>query len=430
MPDIVLDYHRLRTPIDHPDLSVTRAKLEYPTVDVSFTYLASIDKVVYGAHNGWGVVILARSVFADKAVFSACQVYAFPTNVARWQDKMNSYYNYYNPAASAADHVLCKFVNGIVTALATEVIDIDNAGRGLALSISGSTLKSNRYELSTAVDPLSLPTPNGSISATDTSFASGYFGFKPLRETYPHGGGSSAGAYLKAPLSPAPPAQSIMEVGVEGTGRLDDPYRPSMSRSLVEIETLTGLPDFLYQEARKYSMLKARGFTDDEIQLLLGYIPQHQVDLNSVTWGAFEFHPDKANTVIITITGGNPYKTEAIDRQKAKAKRAFNVPRDYNEAIALYNRLKRDYPHWLAGKDDFAYQVLGWEALDLFQNVDFYYGELVEHKTHYDQLKMVPDWEMRSRLNELIDKISKVTVLTEERDKHFRKINEVLRRGW
>jgi hypothetical protein len=27
MPDIVLDYHRLKTPIDHPDGSVSTAKL-------------------------------------------------------------------------------------------------------------------------------------------------------------------------------------------------------------------------------------------------------------------------------------------------------------------------------------------------------------------------------------------------------------------
>jgi len=39
MPDIVLNNHRLKTPIDHPDFSITRAKLEYPTVGVSFASL-------------------------------------------------------------------------------------------------------------------------------------------------------------------------------------------------------------------------------------------------------------------------------------------------------------------------------------------------------------------------------------------------------
>jgi hypothetical protein len=177
-------------------------------------------------------------------------------------------------------------------------------------------------------------------------------------------------------------------------------------------------------------MLKKRDFTDEEIELLLGYIPQTKVDLDTVTWGSFEFHPNNASTVIITIAGENPYQSGAIERQKAVAKRVFSVPKDYSESVALYNQLKRDYPHWLAGKENFAYQILGWEELDWLQNADFYYGELIDHKTHYDQLKMVPDWEIRNRLNELIDKMSKMTILTEERDKHIGKAREILRKGW
>jgi LmbE family N-acetylglucosaminyl deacetylase len=77
-----------------------------------------------------------------------------------------------------------------------------------------------------------------------------------------------------------------------------------------------------------------------------------------------------------------------------------------------------------------AYQILGWEFLDWMQNVDFYYGELLEHKAHYDQLKRVDPKEIENRLKELIDKLSKVTVLTDERDKHINKAREILRRGW
>jgi hypothetical protein len=193
---------------------------------------------------------------------------------------------------------------------------------------------------------------------------------------------------------------------------------------------LTGLPDFLYQEARRYRLLKNKGFTDDEIEALLGYIPQHQVDLDSVTWGAFELHADKAPTAIVMIAGDNPYQVGAIERQKSVAKRVFTPPKDYNDAIALYNQLKRDYPHWLAGKDSFAYQILGWEELDLMQNVDFYYGELITHKTHYQQLKQAPDFAIRNRLEELANKLSRISVLTNERDKHIDKINEINKLGW
>jgi D-mannonate dehydratase len=92
--------------------------------------------------------------------------------------------------------------------------------------------------------------------------------------------------------------------------------------------------------------------------------------------------------------------------------------------------LKRDYPHWLAGKDNYAYQTLGWEELDIFQNVDFYFGELVEHKTHYQQLKNVPEWELWRRLEELERRLEKVEVLTEERDKHLEKLRILKRLGW
>jgi hypothetical protein len=92
--------------------------------------------------------------------------------------------------------------------------------------------------------------------------------------------------------------------------------------------------------------------------------------------------------------------------------------------------LKRDYPHWLAGKHNWCYQIFGLEEFDWLQNVDFYYGELIEHKTHYQQLKMVSDLEIRRRLDELAKKIQSMSILIDERDKHLRKIREILARGW
>jgi fructose-1,6-bisphosphatase/sedoheptulose 1,7-bisphosphatase-like protein len=110
--------------------------------------------------------------------------------------------------------------------------------------------------------------------------------------------------------------------------------------------------------------------------------------------------------------------------------RVLDPPRNYGEAVAQYNKLREEFPHWLAGKDSYAYQVLGWEELDIFQNVDFYYGELIEHKTHYQQLKQVPDFEMWRRLEELERRVEKIEVLTEERDRHIKKLKEVKRLGW
>jgi hypothetical protein len=433
LPDLVLDYHRRKVPIDHPDLSVTRAKLEYPTVDVSFSYLAAIDKVVYSARGTSGLAVLARDAFADKAVFGAVQVNAYPSVIGRLSDRINLYESIYNPGASTADHVLQKLVGGTLTTLATEAIDIDKRGRGLMLSCSGSTLKSMRFEMPSPVDPFSLPAPNYTISVTDTTFASGYFGYRNLRETYSHGGTTPDCVYLKAPGSQLPQALMIMETEVEGSGTGEDPYRPSVSENLIDIDEVPNIPDFLKLEEKKYKVLKTKGFTDEEIQLLLGYIPQHQIDLDAITWGSFEFS-EKSPTNIIVVTGDNPYKEGAIKRQiefaRKRGLRVFSPPSGYREAVELYDNLKREFEHWLAGKDNFAYQVLGWEVLDLFQNVDFYYGELIEHRTHYDQLKRVPDWEIYNRLNTLLDRLSKTTVLVDERDKHLNKLREILKKGW
>jgi hypothetical protein len=373
-----LDSHKTASPIDHPDASVTRAKLEYPTVDVSFAYLASIEKLILHGLR-WNAGAVTADDFTDKRVWSIGRVgadYYDGILVARFTDGANNYHVAWNSGWATADHKIRKIVSNTITDLAAEAVDLTGHHVfHVAFQCAGSTLKSWRTD---SIPDWTAPT----LSATDTSFSSGKYGVCF--------GGDIVNARLLAPASPLPPAQAIIELGIEGSGKLEDPYRPSLSKSPT--------PD--------------------------------GKDLDSVTWGAFELHPDKAPTAIVTITGDNPYKAGAIDRQKAKAKRAFTPPKSYDEAVSLYNQLKKDYPHWLAGRDNFAYQVLGLEVFDWTQNIDFYYGELIEHKTHCQQLKAVPDFEIRNRLNELIEKLSKVSILAEERDKHINKAREVLRAGW
>jgi len=437
MPDIVLDYHRLKTPIDHPDLSVTRSKLEYPTVNVPLSYLYAIGKTTIAKDDDRDC-ILTVDVFTDKAMSLLQQVGATSGDprglqIARRTTTPNFYRsNLYSPFSSS-DHRIQKYFNGAWSDLAVESVDLSAEVQYTeTFSINGSTLKAWRQN---ARDLTVSPT----LSATDTSIASGQWG----------GRNELLFGTLMSPLSTLQPAIAIIEVEVTGSGKLEDPYRPAMSTNLTPISQLTRLIDlmnsdtkkndistlvFLYRSARKYEILKAKGFTDDEIFELFGDSIQTHVDLDSVTWGAFELHPDKSPTVIITITGDNPYKSGAIDRQKAKAKRVFDVPKNYDDATALYKQLSKDYPHWLAGKDNFAYQTLGFEIFDVFQNVDFYYGELVEHRTHYDQIKQVRDQELWRRLEELENSLQHMSglvgVLADERDKHLGKVREIKKRGW
>jgi len=416
-----LDSHRTASPVDHPDYSITRSKLEYPTVDVSFTYLSAIDKLTLGLGNtpGWaGLLIATADVLVDRAVRANVSGYRCTVAGLRFVDAWNHYVLIQDCSITASDNVLGKNVNGVWTYVAWEAVDLsDQLTYIYMFSISGSTIKSFRENLTTP-----------KFTTTDTSLASGKVATGI--SWYYQATTTFIASRILSSASPSPSAVAVLEVNLEGSGKPEDPYRPSLSRNLAEVSSLTGLPDFLYVEAKKYNILISKGFTEDEMRLVFGYVPQHQVDLNAVSMGTFEFHPDKAPTVIVTVFSDNPYQAGAIDRQKGKAKRVFSVPKDYSEAVTLYKRLVKDYPHWLAGKDNFVYQVLGLEVFDHFQNVDFYYGELLEHKTHYNQLKQVNPKEVENRLNELISKLSTVTVLTEERDKHISKAKEVLKKGW
>jgi hypothetical protein len=410
----------MKIKVEIPDRSITRVKLEYPTENVSFAYLLSIDKARY-ASRLWidASGLIASDVFTDKAVESPLRDGSsiFGREAL---DTRNAYRAAISLGRSTADYYLQRMVGGTPTDLGSEAVDLSDIFYPCKFSLSGSTLKGYRVD---------MVTPK--ITVTDTSLASGYFGTghydlaaRPVL--------AMVGAILRAPSSPAPPAILILEIEVEGSGAPEDPYRPLFSKNLVEIASLEGLPSFLYQEAKKYEILKAKGFTDEEMRLLLGSIPQHQVDLEAVTWGAFEFS-EKSPTNIIIITGDNPYQQGAIHKQTELAKnknlKVLSPPQNYGEAVAQFNQLRRDYP-WLAGKDNYAYQVLGLEELDLFQNVDFYFGELVEHRTHYQQLKQVPEAELWRRLDELERRVEKIEVLTEERDKHLEKLKTIKRLGW
>jgi len=418
-----------------PEGYVKRTHLEYPTENVCFSYLAVIDKVTYSQHRTYGPVIVTKDVFTDKAVFALVQTYEWAAVFGRFTNNNNHYYGAIYTGGTTSDVNLQRISAGTYAYLAVEAVDLDTRGRGLMMSVSGSTFKLSRFEVPTPVDPLSLPTPTATISATDTTFTSGHFGFEFLRSTIPHGSVSVGSAYLKPPASPHPPALAILEVEVEveGSGTTEDPFKPLQSKNLIEITPELNIPEFLKQEKKKYDILRSKGFTDEEIQILLGYIPQHQIDINAVTWGAFEFNP-QSPTNIITIFGDNPYQSGAVERQieyaRAKNLRVLPPPANYGEAVSQYNRLKHDFPHWLAGKDNYAYQTLGWEELDVFQNVDFYYGELIEHRKHYDQLKQVPEAEIWRRLEELERKLVNMEVLHEERDKHMDKLKEIKKKGW
>lgn len=399
--------------------TIPRTKLEYPTEDVSFAYLASINKIQYSSIGVYGGAVITLDSFTDKAVETVTNPYNYAVNTARHQDKNNYYINRLIVDATTADHDLMKIVAGAATQLAVESVDIDKSGEILCISCSGSTIKSLRYLLSSPTQSIINITPTAIISATDTSFTSGYFGFRPSPPASPPGYCDTTSARLIIPQTNLPKAQRIIELEITDL----DLIKPNFSHNFVDVDKLTNIPNFLKEEAKRYEMLKAKGFTDEEISLLFGYIPQHHVDLNAITWGAFDYKGE--STILVIITRDNPYQSGAILTQeeyaKSKGLKIFKPPRDLTEARELHKQIKADRPEIIAGVHNLAYQCIGDENLEPLAIADYYDG-FTQGIYDMKNLDRVPDWELERIIKRQMDRLERGKVTAEEKDKHIKKL--------
>jgi len=378
--------------------------LEYKTEDVPLVYLEILGKTNIVQVSTYGRALVTKDSFADKGIthwqgYGNGKIYT----IGRHVDWDMTYISRINPDKSAADHEIVKIDNNTFYTIASEAVDL-NMGHLIHFQITGSTLKSNR-------DGLSFGVGGVTISATDTRFASGKWGAS-------YGGVNSpsasnvASARLYAPATPLPKSKAIIELEIGDNGE------PNLKQELVEVDE-TQVPIEVWEVIKN----NPRGANNLPL-----------VDKAAVTWGAFD-HTLDHTTMLVIVTSGNPYTGEdAIQRQieyaRSKGLTLMSPPKDYSEAVEQYNHLKHNFPEWLAGKDNYAYQTIGHEDLEPLAVVDFYYGELVEHKTHYNQLKNIPDWEMERTLNMWKERLERITVLVAERDKHLKKLMEVKKKGW
>jgi hypothetical protein len=205
-----------------PSGAITPPMLALLYTDVPLIWLIMLNKCDVCAVTGntdTGVIYTIDS-FADKAVEGVGQSGDnTPVLVARLNGPEDNYFQIEYTPNSAADHQLAKRVAGANTTLATEAVDLANRlKQRLKFSVSGSTLKGFREDLTTP-----------KLTATDTSFASGGWG----------GGGRYNGfagvtGWLRAPASPAPKVLSFYEVPIIGDGSPDNPFRAQLPE-LVEV---------------------------------------------------------------------------------------------------------------------------------------------------------------------------------------------------
>jgi hypothetical protein len=212
-----------------------RAGLEYPTVDVTFAYLACIGKLVYGDLGVSNSGLFTSDSFADKAL-KLLTTGQHTKVMGRWVDANNMYEQEMFTPATTADHKLEKCVAGTWTTLATEAVDItDYYVNGLAISCSSTTLKAFRNDFTTA-----------RLTVTDSSFSSGKFGYKIAQGDKPSAV-DPLSVELKAPMSAVRKTLGYYEVPIIGSGTETDPYRAQLPENLEAVITaeLDGYDDAL-----------------------------------------------------------------------------------------------------------------------------------------------------------------------------------------
>jgi len=382
MPQIVSGiWGKVRTQ-DILDRAVTREKLEYPTEDVSFAYLAAINKIkVDSSVIGYTGGLVTDDSFTDKAV-QCIAVATLAKHLGRFVDGDNSYVQSHYSGASTADHAIAKRIGGTNTTLATESVDLDAWAAYLyKFAISGSTLSGYRDDMSTA-----------KITATDTDLTSGLFGYR-------WNGNQIAGPLelsvkLVSPSSPLQKPLAIIEVEIAGKGTEEDPIRPQLPQDLRDPKEL-GLN-----------------------------LNKPKINLKSVTWGAIDYKG--GNTMIIAIYkhGADYLDPKRFEDVLAIAKNKWKVPSNVQEAESLHKELKKANPDMLAGKHTIAYHLLGDENVEPCGVADFYHGNLIQEQ----KIKGVPEWELRRTLLRWKERLEKARINSELKDKHLRKIEECLKK--
>lgn len=374
---------------------VRRTDLEYPTEDVDFFWWVVIGKAKPCEINYYTNYKTFMSVddFTDKRIFGYASYYAW----ADWLEDtvFKTEYIYYELGIS--QRVSPDWANAymLFVRIRKYFLEYDNPTEELVLYKRlnwdyyylghSATQKETgwdmrrRFEFECVGSSLKCFLEGTEvISATDTDLTAGklavYGELPPI---------SISNFLVFKTASGVEKTKAIIELNVVGSGKREDPYRPEIPKEL----------------ERK------------------------------ISWGSFDFKGQTSTVLILVKKGEEKDIEKVVEQSRRKGLRYLKPPKDYGECVKLYKKLSSKF-NFLAGKDDFAYQILGLECLEYFSVADFYYGNIIEHKKGYNQIRKVRDQELRRILQRYIHQLQKVNVLTEERDKHINKLKKVLSIGW
>jgi len=373
-----------------PQLPVKRSDLEYPTEDVNFPYLAIINKLFFEYDESSEPAIFTLDSFTDKAIktwgLTRSSDYVWGRMMARRVDMNNKYFVQLMDNQSTKDFILFKMVDGTVTELGYEAVDLNtNTFYPEKLSLLGSNIKAYRTDMDTP-----------KISVTDTDLASGRFGFT----LYARGYISVVfeATYLLAPSSPSPQVNVIVEYDVIGEGTIENPIKPNMPQELVEVSKDQVTPE---------EWLAIQSNSKGEHGLPL-------IDRLSVTWGSVDYKGEP--TMLCAIYSSSPsYLREDrilkhIEYAKKKNLMVIKIPRTLREVNEIHKKITGTRREMMITVNELAYHLLGKPELEIDAVADFYERELLD----LNRIKKVPTWELHRILNRW-----------EELGKHYKRFNAI-----
>jgi len=339
----------------------------------SFVYLALTGKVVYGfttdvPYNiASGGFLLTRDILVDRSVIAFVCGSTTVGVIGRYTDP----HNLYIFSVDWNDQALYKRSKGDWVEFAWLYDDISDytwISAPFALSISGSTIKGLWWipKADGTIDPLDVDwlrnNLRDSIVVTDTDIVSGRFGFDThtFYGIY-HNVLNQLSVYLLEPLSSHRPAIAVIETSVV---KDENGIRADLLHDYV-------VPK---KHEKLYNKLKSVGFDDSEIER---FYRIRKVDRMSFNYGSIDYKG--GSTMFLAVYGGDK---DVVDKQieYVRKKNMFVdfVKQDIGYVRDLYKKIRSENRDMLITENELAYQLLGYEELELNSISDFYQREVID----------------------------------------------------
>jgi len=354
-------------------IALSQLKPKLPKfIENSFVYLALTGKVVYGFTTNVpygassGGFLLTRDILVDRSVIALLGG-SYPYScVGRYADSNNLYMF----SADPFDQILCKRSNGNWVKFSKQRNYMDvytELSLPFALSISGSTIKGLWWipKEDGTIDPLDVNWLRNniymSIVVTDTDIVSGRFGFDTGDD---YAIINSLSVYLLEPLSSHKPAIAVIETGVVKDD--DNVVRADLLHDYV-------VPK---EHEKLYNKLKSMGFDDSEIER---FYRIRKVDRLAFNYGSIDYKG--GSTMFLAVYGGDK---DVVDKQidYVRKKNMFVdfIKQDIGYIKDLYRRIRLENKDMMITENELAYQLLGYEELEVDAVADFYQREVVDLK--------------------------------------------------